>query len=207
MVYGNMYDNIYGIFGGVKMTKEEFENKRIKYLQLQGNINMKLRKKISLDDALKIHEITLEELEVMGFGYDKESNSIQRMRYVSYNDIAQAEGIQESPSTEIITMSGNDLQMYDIFKNEGLDQLKEIINNYSVLMEIIKAYKSKGNIDLTDKSIVIELPHEDDKLFKATYRVNKVIHEQFKEFCSKHKEFTTKDLLSQAMKEFMGKYR
>ena len=38
------------------------------------------------------------------------------------------------------------------------------------------------------------------------YRVNKTINEQFKEFCKEHKEFTAKDLLSQALKEFMDKY-
>lgn len=207
MVYGNMYGNMYGIIGGEKMTKEEFENRRIKYLQLQGNINMKLRKKISLDDALKIHEITLGELEEMGFGYDKESNSIQRIRYVSYKDIAPTEEVEETPTTEITMMSANDLQMYGIFENEGIEQLQDIINNYSVLMEIINRYKNNAGIDLKDKSIVIELPHEEDKLFKATYRVNKAIHEQFKVFCNEHKEFTTKDLLSQAMKDYMDKHR
>ena len=67
-------------------------------------------------------------------------------------------------------------------------------------------FKQNNKLDTENKNIVIELPFEDDKSFKASYRVNKTINEQFKNFCKEHSEFTAKDLLSQALKEFMNKY-
>ena len=71
---------------------------------------------------------------------------------------------------------------------------------------MVNMFKQNNQLDTEHKNITIELPFEEDKTFKASYRVNKIINEQFKQFCKEHNEFTAKDLLSQALKEFMNKY-
>lgn len=73
-------------------------------------------------------------------------------------------------------------------------------------MQMVDMFKQNNRLETQNKNIIIELPFEDDKTFKASYRVNKTINGQFKEFCKEHKEFTAKDLLSQDLKEFMDKY-
>lgn len=192
------------------MTEEEFKEKRFKFNQLYGRVNMALRqKKLTLEEALKINDVTLEEFDEMGMGYDEKKNSIVYTRYVSYKDFKSREQEEQTQEVSIINDSDKSVQMADIFKNQDLAQLKTLINNYDVLLEMIEVYKTKvdGDAPADTKFITIELPFEDEKDFRKTYRVNKVIAKQFEEFCNEHKEFTVKDLISMALKEYMRKYR
>ena len=199
------------------MTREEFENKRFRFNQLQGLVNMKLRDKrlkLSLDEALRFNGVTLEEFNEMGMDYDKDRNEIVKIRYVSYNDFETIEEEKQPQDISVITDDDKSVQMADIIKNQDLENLKELINNYDILLEMIKHYKLKlagqdveGDAPANNKFITIELPFEEEKDFRKTYRVNKIIAKQFEEFCNEHKEYKVKDLLSQALKEFMQKYR
>lgn len=192
------------------MTEEEFKEKRFKFNQLYGRVNMALReKKLTLEEALKINDVTLEEFDEMGMGYDEKKNSIVYTRYVSYKDFKSREQDEQTQEVSIINNSDKSVQMADIFKNQDLAQLKTLINNYDVLLEMIEVYKTKvtGDAPADTKFITIELPFEEEKDYRKTYRVNKVIAKQFEEFCNEHKEFTVKDLISMALKEYMRKYR
>lgn len=199
------------------MTREEFENKRFRFNQLQGLVNMKLRDKrlkLSLDEALRFNGVTLEEFNEMGMDYDKDRNEIVKIRYVSYNDFETIEEEKQPQDISVITDDDKCVQMADIIKNQDLENLKELINNYDILLEMIKHYKLKlagqdveGDAPANNKFITIELPFEEEKDFRKTYRVNKIIAKQFEEFCNEHKEYKVKDLLSQALKEYMDKYR
>lgn len=87
-------------------------------------------------------------------------------------------------------------------------QQKYLNSNFDVLMEMIEAYKVNKNTVTTDKTeIIVELPLDESKEFKTSIRVNKVIWEQFKEFCKSNKNYTQKDLVSMAMLEYMKKYK
>lgn len=55
--------------------------------------------------------------------------------------------------------------------------------------------------------IIAELPLDSTKEFKTSIRVNKVVWEEFKEFCKNNKNYTQKDLVSMAMLEYMNKYK
>ena len=199
------------------MTREEFENKRFRFNQLQGLVNMKLRDKrlkLSLDEALRFNGVTLEEFNEMGMDYDKDRNEIVKIRYVSYNDFETIEEEKQPQDISVITDDDKCVQMADIIKNQDLENLKELINNYDILLEMIKHYKLKlagqdveGDAPANNKFITIELPFEEEKDFRKTYRVNKIIAKQFEEFCNEHKEYKVKALLSQALKEYMDKYR
>ena len=78
-------------------------------------------------------------------------------------------------------------------------------DNINVLVEMIEQYK-KNNV-VQGKDIVVQLPQEVDGKYKISLRVNQKVMEQFKEFCNKHKQFTQKELISQALIEFMEKYK
>ena len=43
--------------------------------------------------------------------------------------------------------------------------------------------------------------------FRATIRVNNVVWENFSDFTNKHKEFTKRDLISMALKEYMENHK
>ena len=150
----------------------------------------------------------------MGMDYDKDRNEIVKIRYVSYNDFETIEEEKQPQDISVITDDDKCVQMADIIKNQDLENLKELINNYDILLEMIKHYKLKlagqdveGDAPANNKFITIELPFEEEKDFRKTYRVNKIIAKQFEEFCNEHKEYKVKDLLSQALKEYMDKYR
>lgn len=178
---------------------------------------MKLRDKrlnLSLDEALRFNGVSLDEFNEMGMDYDENKNEIVKVRYVSYKDFESIEQEQPSKEVTVIHESDKSVQMTDILENKELINLKTLINNSDILLEMIKAYKEKvngdgvqDNVPADNKFITIELPFEEEKDFRKTYRVNKVIAKQFEEFCNEHKEYKVKDLLSQALKEYMEKYR
>ena len=87
-------------------------------------------------------------------------------------------------------------------------QEKYLNNNFDVLMEMIEAYKSKNTTIEHDKTeIIIELPIDESKEFKTSIRINKIIWEQFKDFCKSNKNYTQKDLVSMAILEYMHNHK
>lgn len=93
-----------------------------------------------------------------------------------------------------------------ISKNDS-EKLLGLINNYELIINMLDEYKiSKDNI-YGSNGLVVELPTERKKDFRITLRLNDVIYEEFKEFADKNKQFTVKELVSQALKEFIEKYK
>ncbi|MBT9832402.1 hypothetical protein [Clostridium baratii] len=83
---------------------------------------------------------------------------------------------------------------------ETQEKLISLIDNYDVIMELVEAKKNEIGIS-------IELPNEPGKKeTRATIRINKVIWDKFNHFADNNKQFTKKELVSQALKEFMEKY-
>lgn len=84
-----------------------------------------------------------------------------------------------------------------------------IDSNFEILIEMIEGYKKDKNLNIKDNQIYLELPleNEDEKDFKTSIRVNKKIWEEFKIFCKDQRSYTQKELVSMALKEYMGKYK
>lgn len=83
-----------------------------------------------------------------------------------------------------------------------------LIDNYDIIMQMIEDYKkAKEHGSSSFNGLVVELPAEKKKDFRVTLRVNDVIYEAFKEFADANKQFTVKELVSQALKEFIDKYK
>lgn len=101
--------------------------------------------------------------------------------------------IQKDTVTEIINKSDEEI------KNNLLD----LVSNYDVLKDIIELHRR--NTSVIKQQIVIDIEESDSKL--ATLRVNSKVLEQFNDFCKDNKQYKKVDLLSQAMKEFIEKYK
>ena len=89
------------------------------------------------------------------------------------------------------------------------ENLLKLAEDYDILKSIIEMYKqNQVLVDPKEKTLIIELPHEGEgKELNTSIRVNRVIWEQFNAFCDKHKMFTKKELISQAFKEMIEKYK
>lgn len=84
---------------------------------------------------------------------------------------------------------------------ENQQKLIKLLDNYDIIMELVEAKRNEVGIN-------IELPNEPGKKeTRATIRINKIIWDKFNQFADKNKQFTKKELVSQALNEFMQKYR
>lgn len=193
------------------MKEADYKALRTKVLGKAGSVNLSLKEKLDYKEALNNNGITNEELNLIGFEYNQEKNILERVRYVTFKDIQEMypksrekEQLKEIQIGNEVEANGEKLE--NCFLEQNKNKLQELFNNYEVLMQIVEMFKSNNKIDSKDRSIIIELPFEDDKQFKASYRVNKTINNQFKEFCKRHKEYSAKDLISQALKEYMDNH-
>ena len=91
-----------------------------------------------------------------------------------------------------------------------MKNLLELSNNHDKIMEVLNWFESdrdKTNVIEVSEGIKIDLPQEKDTEFRKTVRLNGVVWKQFSEFCKEHGEFKQKDLHSQALLEYIEKYK
>ena len=166
-------------------------------------INAELKK----NNSISVNKI----IDKLGFKQSTIKTQLRKAKY-SYNadlrqyvkdvgqevrqEVVQAtKPIIEPKKDNIVPGSTNDL----IIQNNYLK------DNINVLVEMIEQYKKHNDV-VQGKDIVVQLPVEDNGKYKISLRVNQKVMEQFKEFCNKHKQFTQKELISQALINFMEQY-
>ncbi len=117
----------------------------------------------------------------------------------------------EDSKAKVLNIQETELMEYDndntlVIADEKIkNNLINLSKNYDKIMSIVQEYDKK--YDKRYDSMVIELPIETIKDFRTSIRINNVIWEQFNKFSEEHKEFTKRDLLSMALKEYMDKYK
>lgn len=94
--------------------------------------------------------------------------------------------------------------MYNTKCSIDTDKLSILLKRYDELIALLDKNKSNNNKS-NNKKIIIDLPVAEDK--QTSVRVNKDIWNEFKIFTTKHDFYSTKELLSQAIKEFIEKYK
>lgn len=98
----------------------------------------------------------------------------------------------------------------DILKGNILG-LAEHYDEIITMLTWYKAYEGQLSsnepqvIEVVQQGIKIDLPKS--KSLKTSIRVNKQVWEQFGQFAELHNEFVKGDLLAQALKEYMEKYK
>lgn len=181
------------------LTKNQFKELKRKVLVQLGFINRELKRKQPLDILLRRSGITMEDIESIGYGYNEETNQIGKFREVDIQEIEEPkEPVDNRPQKPTIDL-----------KPTELDSLHEIIQNSSEILEMLNYFKKNRADHIGQNSIIIELPfeNEEDRQFKKTFRLNRVIYREFEEFLNKHKEYTAKDIVSMALKEYMENHR
>lgn len=86
--------------------------------------------------------------------------------------------------------------------------LKDIIELKSIIQEMAQDYIRNKNIIDVDGSNKLEINLSGtDEIITRTIKIYKSINEDWKNFCDKNKQFKMQDLYSQALLEFMNKYK
>lgn len=129
---------------------------------------------------------------------DKSSTGVINKGLEEYDndntEVTQSEKIRYDNSNTLV-----------INKKEIQNKIIGLAQNYDKILKIIEEYDKQ--YDKEYDGITVELPIENIKDFRTSIRVNNVIWEQFNEFVSNHKEFTKRDLLSMALKEYMENHK
>lgn len=117
----------------------------------------------------------------------------------------------EKSDTPVIKVEQPKQKQYDnndtlVITDEKIkNNIINLAQNYDKIMAIVQQYDKE--YDKQYDGMIIELPIETIKDFRTSIRVNNVIWEQFNQFTEMHKEFTKRDLLSMALKEYMERHK
>ena len=170
--------------------------------KLKNIINKDLKEGKSLKSILKKYGVQKKDFAKIGYSYNTENKQFENVLQDDMQEVIQDElhnGIQKEVAIDVVQDIASEVQ---IKTNDYIN------NNLDVLEMIIKQFKNNNKLDISIKSkpnnnIIIELPTETDKKFQCTFRIHKEVYLQFKKFCNENKQFTQKELISQALNEFI----
>lgn len=139
--------------------------------------------------------------EVKGLGYKFDQKIKQ---YINTNNANEVVNTSNFNSNTLCNTECNT----DIIDNADKENLNFIGENIELLKEMLMYYKRNKESNTNNNGIVIDLI--DDKNMKndnpKSVRVNYFIWNEWKEFTDKS-SFSSKDLISMALKEYMNKYK
>ena len=139
------------------------------------------------------------EIKSLGYKFD------QRLKQYINNDIVK---LSDSNSNTLCNTTCNTVPSTEIINKSDKENLNFIGENIEILKEMLMYYKRNKESNTNNNGIVIDLiddKHKDNGKPKSV-RVNYFIWEEWKEFTSKN-SFSSKDLISMALKEYMDKYK
>lgn len=169
----------------------EFVNKKLR----EGYSQSKLEKEKIISSRRTIGT----RFDKVGYTLNKDTNQFEKnIEVIEPNNKIRMkhEPIQESSN---IVVRGNQV-------NNNV--LEELILNYTnmneKLNEVYKWYQeSSNNVVIEDK---LEIDDFEGKIVVRSYKLYEPIQKEFAEFCAGSK-YRVQDILSQALKEFLDKYR
>lgn len=185
------------------MSKDEFNSleviEQIEYVNKLLKDNMSLT---SISKDLGIGRSTIRDrFKRLGYTYSKDLNQY----ILNENTYCHADVVQSSPKS-LNSINADSLKKYDVSGTDvkNLDKtikgkLVNVMREYEVLMEMIELYKRNSSV--LQSNIVIDLPNVESEL--TSFRVNKEILKQFKEFIKEQREYKNVDLVSMALKEYI----
>lgn len=137
---------------------------------------------------------------------ENEQNNISNK--IFYNNSTPVENIQSDGNADLETKVYNsreivvDKEEYKIM----LKSFKEIEKMNEKLEAVYKWYEKEHEvIDITPQELKID-KFEGDAVSRA-YKFYPQVQKEFIEFCKKHRQYKSQDIICQALKEFMEKYK
>lgn len=182
------------------------DHKSMTLIELADYINAQLElgrnlTKIAKED-FNVNESTIRKKLTKDNIYKRIGNQYVRQSHTQCD--TDKNNIDKSPKdTNLISHT----QSQDVTNNIQNKKYTELLDNYDVLMQMIEDYKNaKEYGSAVFSHLIVELPIEHQKDFRVTLRINDTVYKEFKKFADANKQFTLKELVSQALKEFIDKY-
>ena len=167
----------------------------------------------NINDLLREGKTVKEIRELLGYSekkFQKEIKSLgykfdQKIKQYINSDIVK---LSNSNSNTLCNTTCNTVPTTEIINKSDKENLNFLGENIETLKEMLMYYKRNKESNTNNAGIVIDLiddKHKDNGKPKSV-RVNYFIWEEWKEFTSKN-SFSSKDLISMALKEYMDKYK
>ncbi len=164
------------------------------------------QKDIEIND-FKVNERVIAK-RLISRGYKKIDNQYIKTNESSIKAINNNISECDNSNTKVISNIHKEYDKSDtlvINKKEIQSKIIGLAENYDKILKIIEQYDKE--YDKKYDGIVVELPVETVKDFRTSIRVNNVVWEQFNEFVNGNKEFTKRDLISMALKEYIENHK
>lgn len=168
-----------------------------------------------INELLKQGKTVREVREIVGYTekkFQKEVKSLgykfdQKVKQYINNDTNNANEVVNTSDFNSNTLSNTTCNT-EIIDNADKENLNFIGENIELLKEMLTYYKRSKESNTNNNGIVIDLiddKHKDNDKPKSI-RVNYFVWEEWKKFTSKS-NFSSKDLVSMALKIYMDKYK
>lgn len=134
-------------------------------------------------------------------------DNMPKVRHTSPTPVDHFQEILDSKNSLTPEQYEGDMNL--VLPNDINENILKLASNFNRIMTVVEQFENTYNSkyeDEYDNGIIIELPIETKKDFRATTRVNNVIWELFGNFCTENSMYTKRDLVSMALKEYMQKY-
>ena len=173
-----------------KIDQMEYINKEL----IKGNTLTSICKNIPIGRST-----ISDRFKKISYEYNKITN-----QYESIVEIVEAESVENVEIEPIIQQSSNKVVAAD---NEIL---ANIINNYednlSKLNEMYRWYELQINNNVVDTK-KLSISDFEGEIVVRSYKLYESIQKDFTEFCKRNNKYKVQDILSQALKEFLDKYK
>lgn len=97
------------------------------------------------------------------------------------------------------------IQMEQMDTNEKIYEVLSMVKNLKYLSNNIQ--KIKNIIEVEKEEFITLTVDRTEVAEQSNYRVYSSVRRDFKKFCEQHKEYKVQELVSQALKDFMDKYK
>ena len=192
------------------MNKERYENLDI-YEKLEY-VNKMLKEGYSqtkLEPIIGISRRTMStQLNEIGYKYNSKTRQFESIvEVIEEDNIALKETCMTAEATEEKQESSN---LVVGGEQVNYKVLEELILNYNSmnnkLNEVYKWYQeSSKEVVIENKKLVIE--DFDGKLVSRSFKLYESIQKEFTDFCKVNNKYKVQDILCQAIKEYMEKYK
>lgn len=172
---------------------------------------MNIKDQVEYFNSLMKHENSIKDVcRIIGL-----SQGSLKKRFTYYNYIYCKDQKKYVLSTEesLLLYDNNSLIPEDASEELNIIKTKMLglTESFEDIQEMVAWYKSGGanrnNIIEVVEGIKIQLPEDADPSYRTTIRVNKTVYDSFQEFCKDNEEFKAKDLLSQALLDFIARHK
>lgn len=158
---------------------------------------------------------------ILGVGEKSFQKQIKQLGYKYNQKIKQYEpftGAGASPITKENSIVSNkndkgmilDIQIEGLNKETFKNNIIDLAANYERIKNMLDDYEHTNSIhaqsEILEVNTGIKIDSPEGEVERTTVRISKDILNKWNKFCDKNKQFSKKDLLGQAMLEFIQKY-